>query len=144
VKICLPLVDFHSQFAVGVLIQMEGHVAVAAFGQQEVTAEPFIGFSDDLFLAVVAGVVQENFVEEILMVGLFGVDEVGGGFGVDADAGSVYAFVYPVDFGVGYVGTFGYSCEFEGVLCEVAAGAGVDVFVFVSVDVFGVLSHDDD
>lgn len=95
----LPFFELYSDFSLGVLVEMECQVAISAFSQQEITANPFFRrFVEDLLFGIFASMIEEHFVQEFIMVGLFRFFKIGRHISVDADRCSIGIFVYPITF----------------------------------------------
>lgn len=83
---------------------MEGDVAVAALVEQQFVADPFVlVLGQDLLLAVVPRVVEEDLIEEVAVPRLLALLEVDWRLGVDADACCVWVVEDPVVLRIDHV-----------------------------------------
>ena len=86
------------------VIEVEGDVAVAALVEQQLVADPFVlVLGQDLLLAVVPRVVEEDLIEEVAVPRLLALLEVDWRLGVDADACGVWVVEDPVVLRIDHV-----------------------------------------
>lgn len=87
---------------------MKSNVPIPALIEQQIVADPLIlVLAEDLLLAVVPGVIEEDLVEEVAVPGLFALLEVDWRFRVDADACGVRVVEDPVILRVDHVLSLG-------------------------------------